>query len=207
MWQRWAARQKACILGVFLCATLLVQGCGTTAVPPEVSVQTQSLQALYPRALKIARDWKADAYLVRGQASFGIDGRDWYQYANFSFRSPQTDIIGLRIEYDPETDSFSDEWLSIAKVDPERYPRIEDSEWAIDSVEALEIAQAHGGADFLADRSDRDLNLYLRLKKQKRNANLSAVWFVAYYDETEPANLFVVVDALTGEVIETSISK
>jgi hypothetical protein len=191
-------------IGTLVCLGFLVLGCGASTTPSEVIVSTLSIRSLYPEALEVAKDWKEDAYLVEAQVSFGESSVDEYQYADFDFRSPSTKIVGLSVWYDPATDSFRDEWLSIAKVDPSREPEIKDSDWHIDSTEALEIAQAHGGAEFLAGRSDSHLYLYLRLEKRQNNGQPLTVWLAAYYDETAGEELFVVIDALSGEVVETS---
>lgn len=191
-------------IGTVVCLVLLVLGCGTPTPPSPVIVRTLSIRSLYPEALEVAKDWKEDAYLVRAEVSFWEDDADGYQYAHFSFRSPSTDIIGLAVWYDPVTGSFRDKWLSVAKEDPERKPQINDSDWRIDSVEALEIAQSHGGKEFLNGRSENDLDLYLLLEKRQNNGLPLTVWFAAYYDRTLGEELFVVINALSGEVVETS---
>jgi hypothetical protein len=190
-------------MGVLAILAWLALSCTSSTPPPEISVETLSLQALYPEALSIAQKWKEDAYLVRAQTTFWVRGAEGYRYANFSFRSPSTDVIGLYIGYDPETGLFEDEWLSIAKVDSQREPEIRDADWPIDSPQALEIAQSLGGAEFLSGRADRDLYMYLRLRTQREGEQAQTVWTAAYYYETAGQSLIVVIDALTGEVIET----
>jgi hypothetical protein len=189
-------------IGTLVCLGFLVLGCGASTTPSEVMVSTLSIRSLYPEALEVAKDWKEDAYLVEAQVSFGESSVDEYQYAYFSFRSPSTDIIGLAVWYDPATSSFRDEWLSIAKA--KRKLPISDSDWPVDSTEALKIVQSNGGKEFLTGRSENDLYLYLRLEKRQNNGQPLTVWFAAYYDETAGEELFVVIDALSGKVVETS---
>jgi hypothetical protein len=189
-------------VGSLTILAFLTLGCASPTSAPEIAVETMSLQGLYPEALRVAQAWKGDAYLVDAQTTFWVGGSEGYRYANFSFRSPSTDVVGLFVGYDPETGLFEDEWLSIAKVDPQREPEIRDADWPIDSFQALEIVQAAGGAEFLSGRVDRDLYMYLRLKTRQEGEQAKVVWIAAYYDETASQSLIVVIDALTGNLVE-----
>lgn len=192
---------------ILLCSILLLLSCGRQNRATPVAAQTLSMHELYPSAEALAEDWKEDAYLVYAMIPFDTGQADEYRHANFSFRSPSTDIIGLSLWYDPETDSWWDRWLSIAKVDPKTEPEIRDSDWSVDSVEALEIAQAHGGAEFLAGRPSGELYLRLRLETQQEAERQSTVWQVVYRHREASEHLYMVIDAQTGEVIDVEGSR
>jgi hypothetical protein len=167
-----------------------------------VSVDTLSIRDLYPEALQIARARNEDAYLVLAQTSFWPADSLAYQAAFFGFRARSTDIIGLSVSYDAATGEFEDRWLSVAK---ETRPReeIADAAWRLDSVQALEIAQEAGGAEFLAGKLDKELHLYLRLEQLHVGNNQKVVWTVRYYAGMPPsADLRIVIDAVTGQVLE-----
>lgn len=195
------------LLVIALCPVLLLASCGPQDGTTPVAVRTLSLQDLYPTAVTLAEDWKEDAYLVDAMIPFDTGQPDAYRHANLVFRSPSTDIIGLSLWYDPETGSWQDEWLSIAKVDPQREPEIRQSDWSIDSLEALEIAQAHGGAEFLAGRPSGELYLRLRLKTEQVAERQLAVWKAMYRHRGTPDYLFVVIDTQTGEVLNVEDSR
>jgi hypothetical protein len=197
------SRQIVTWVGLVVYLIVLGQGCSTPTSRPPVSVDTLSIRDLYPEALQIAKAWKEDAYLVDAQTSFWPTNADGFRRAFFSFRSRSTDVIGLLVSYDPATGSFADEWLSVAKEDPRQKEEISDADWRLDSVRALEIAQAARGSEFLAEQLDKDLNLYLRLKRQEVGTEVRTVWLVAYYAGMPPsADRRIVIDAATSQILE-----
>lgn len=188
-------------LTIYLVVVFLAS-CSNSTPPPPVSVDTLSIRDLYPKALQIAKAWNEDAYLVFLETSFWPTDSPASQGASFSFRSRSMESIGLFVSYDKATGEFEDEWLSLAN---EARPReeIADAAWRLDSVEALEIAQEAGGAEFLAGHPDKDYLLYLRLEKRQADEDQRTVWLVRYYAGMPPsADLRIVIDALTGQVLE-----
>jgi hypothetical protein len=192
------------VVSLFVYLVLLGSGCSGLSMSRPVPVDTLSIRDLYPGALQIAKAWKEDAYLVQAQTSFWPRDSNAFRSASFSFRSSSTDVIGLSVRYDPESASFTEEWLSVFKEDSRYKAEIADAEWHLDSVEALEISQQAGGAEFLEARRDLDYRtLYVRLEKHPVGQDLRTVWFVAYYaGMPSGADLRIVIDAVTGEVLE-----
>jgi hypothetical protein len=186
-----------------VCLIVLIVSCASPTPSAPVSVDTFSIRDLYPEAMQLAKTWKQDAYLVWAHTTFWPTDGDEFRRASFSFRSRSTDLIGLLIGYDPATGSFEDEWVSVAKESPQRKIEIEDTDWRLDSTEALEIAQRAGGAEFLAGRIDEDLLLYIRLENRQVDGNVQTVWFAGYYlgMPASDSRRFV-IDALTGQVLE-----
>jgi len=197
------SRRIAASVGLVVYLTVAgLASCSTSTPPPLVAVDTLSIRDLYPEALQIAKAWKEDAYLVYVETSFWPTDSPAYQAASFGFRSRSTDFVGLFVSYDEATGQFEDQWLSVAK---EARPReeIADTEWSLDSVQALEIAQEAGGAEFLAGKLDQDYVLYLRLEKWQADEDQRMAWMVRYYAGMPPsADLRIVIDAITGQVLE-----
>lgn len=197
---------------ITLCLFLLLIACGTPTPYPDVAARTTSVRALYPAAMELAREWRADAYLTRAHTWFVPADDDRSEYASFIFRSPSTDLIALHLRYLGHTDSWHDEWLSIANQDPKRYPEIRETDWQVDSTQALDIAQQNGGAIFLGCAAGGDLYLRLDLRRQWMGRRSVTVWWVSYsqiilppypdLDSSPCLDWDVAVDALTGEVLE-----
>ena len=178
----------------------LLLSCGPVKPQGGKSVHTLSMRTLYPEALEVARAWKEDAFLVGADVDFALDDTEHNHLPSFFFLSPSTEVVGLFVNYDVETGTFSDEWLSIAKMDRSRYPEILDDEWPIDSVDALQIAQNHGGSEFLASRAGWDLHLLMHLRKRQTSGQSMTYWTVLYYDQYAREDLRMRVDASTGDV-------
>jgi len=180
----------------------VILSCGLTGELSDASTRTCSIRNLYPDALRIAKGWEEDAYFVGAEALFSASGTTGYPPCTFSFRSPTTNVVGLFVVYDPAMGQFKSKWVSIAKEDPQHYPEIKESDWFIDSTEALKVAQEHSGAKFLSGRSANDLDLFLRLEKRwQQNEQFLTVWRVSYNDLSTGQSLNILVDALTGQVI------
>ncbi|MEJ2212394.1 MAG: hypothetical protein P8129_25680 [Anaerolineae bacterium] len=180
-----------------VCINILSVSCASPTPSAPVSVDTFSIRDLYPEAMQLARTWKQDAYLVWANTTFWPTDGDEFR------RASSTDVIGLLVGYDPATGSFEDEWVSVAKESPQQKIEIEDTDWRLDSTEALEIAQRAGGAEFLAGRIDGDLQLYIRLEKRQVSGSMRTVWFAGYYVGMPASDsLRVVIDAVTGQVLE-----
>jgi hypothetical protein len=79
-------------------------------------------------------------------------------------------------------------------------PEILNGDWPIDSVEALEIAQAHGGSEFLASRAGWDLSLLMDLDKRQEGTQSVTYWVVSYIDYEASEVLRMKIDASTGDV-------
>ena len=199
---RQSSRAMTCSTLV-ICIIALAASCASPTPPAPASVDTLSIRDLYLEAMQRAKAWKQDAYFVGAETSFWPTDGDGFQRAFFSFRSRSTDVIGLLVSYDPATNLFEDERLSVAKENPLRKIEIPDADWRLDSTEALEIAQRAGGAEFLAGRIDGDLQLYIRLEKRQVNGSMRTVWFAGYYVGTVSSDsLRIVIDAVTGQVLE-----
>ena len=182
---------------------LLLLGCNPGASGEPVTVHTLSVRTLYPEALQIATTWKPDAYLIGASAYFAIDYPDCSPPSvRFSFYAPSAPYFFLRVQYNSEAQAFEEEAVSSGgSIDSVRYPQILDTDWAVDSTEALEIAQANGGAEFLAGRSSHYLcGSSVELEKKMIEGQWVTRWCAGYFDVTTPKSLFVHIDALSGEV-------
>jgi hypothetical protein len=164
---------------------------------------------LYPESLRLAQEWKTDAYLVSAETDFargGGDGRDLYY--NFVFRSHSSPLMQMLLSYDSTKGSLREKLFAVPADSTEPNVEISDTDWPIDSVEALQVAQAHGGSEFLTRHySSNNLSLLLRLEKRAEGEQSRTVWLVSYYDQPAAEVLRVVVDASTGDVVETDIGQ
>jgi len=190
---------KGCGLVVALLVCLSL-GCCAGSVPSPLMLHTQSLQSLYPEALKMAKEWQQDAYLISARTDFAVNDVDADLSASFFFLSDTYPWTMLHISNFP-TLQFSSEEVSIPGLNRAENPAILDSEWPVDSIDALEIAQDSGGADFLQGRSTHDLYLYLKLEKQAVEDGFLTVWFAYYHDRTDKEALCLTIDAVTGQVV------
>jgi hypothetical protein len=130
---------------IAICFAFLVAGCVQQSPPEQRSVYTLSVRPLYPEALEIARAWRSDAYLVSIGVPADRVGGSMSLGASFYFLSPSSNLVMLRARYDSAVNSWQDEWLSAYAVDRDLYPEIADSEWQVDSAEALKVANLSGG--------------------------------------------------------------
>jgi hypothetical protein len=185
---------------IAICVAFLLAGCAQQPPPEQRSVYTLSARPLYPEALQIARAWRPDAYLVSIDVPADRVGGSMSLWASFCFLSPSSDIVMLDVTYDSAVHSWQDTWLSAYWVDRDLYPEIADSEWQIDSAEALKVANLYGGADFTMKYPTGYLDVDLLLEKEQIEGRSRAVWSVRYSAHFE-AELCVVVDAVTGEVV------
>jgi hypothetical protein len=203
-------RSGHCFLGNILIAVfliLLVLGCDSRTPQEETLVRTQSMQSLYPEALRLAQEWKTDAYLVRAETDFTLDDDSRDLYYNFVFRSRSSPFMAMLLSYDSTRGSLREKLLPVPTNNTGRDLEILDTDWSIDSVEALQVAQAHGGSEFLTKHSSSNLSLLLRLEKRLEGEQSKTVWLVSYYDQFAIEVLRVVVDASTGGVVEVDIGQ
>lgn len=184
--------------------TLPLSSCTAPSSEPAISAYTLSAQAEYPKALQFARDWQEDVYLVSALAGFSLDPADPL-LCMFHFRSTSAPLTLLSLTQDTETGSFEGEWISLAHASPASLgTEIQEQDWPIDSIEALEIAQLHGGAEFFAGRSSHLLSLSLTLEKRRRLGGQVTVWEAVYHDLTATQGFRVFVDASSGDVIKAA---
>lgn len=188
-------------IGLLVWLLVVGQSCGSPTRPPTTAVETLSLRDLYPHAVAIAKQWKEDACLVDVELSFWPVGVEGYGRASFFFRSPSTDIVQMFVRYRRATGEFTSDLLSV-KEEPLRCLQGKDTDWPVDSIDALNVAQAHGGATFLAHRSWENLHLFLRLGKRLEGNRLLTVWWVAYNDTATGQSTEVLIDATKGQVVQ-----
>lgn len=161
-----------------------------------------------------AADWAEDAELA---SATGMEGRHGGQHeADYWDRAGDDEEVGdgrCKVwRYVFVADSKPDEAYVVALDDEgevleqQTQPRSEDDaalgDWSVDSDEALQIAKEAN--DDLAEGIDRD-NYGLLMELERDSANENPAWFVAGggAESGEAAGGYVVLDAVTGDVLET----
>jgi hypothetical protein len=83
---------------------------------------------------------------------------------------------------------------------------ISDSNWIIDSDQALQLAQENGGQEFLGQRPTRESPFLLLTRELSGDGQARTLWTVDYYDIAAGEGLVVQVDAFTGDIVSSTKS-
>ena len=171
-----------------------------SAAPATADANVMSARELYPEAAQIAGEWKPDAYLIRVH-TIGSKGTKPATHLYYLFYSPKTPYIALELKYDADSGTFTDGLFPASKLAPDETLVILSSDWEVDSVEALEIAQSHGGAVFLGQWQAFPS---LILEKEKAKAEYGTVWRtvwrISYFDPVARKSMCFRISAESGEV-------
>lgn len=187
--------------GVILLAFFTLTNC--TQIPEQGGLRTLSAREFYPMALKIAQEWKSDAYLAGIQADFLPENEFKKQLSmSFSFESPNDDRHSLLVSFKEDTDEpqvkIVDHPVPISVRNP-----ISSEDWPVDSMKALAISQNNGGKEFLTKYDSEATHLFLSLEERRPivpGAHLQ--WRVSYSNLGTGEYVRVMLDPQTGEVIE-----
>jgi len=188
-------------MAIVLLLLLTLASCQHTYRP--VQVRTRPARTLYLVALKKAQEWKPDAYL--DNISVGALLRDNYTrpiLLFFGFDSPSDDRHSLMITFRSDLDEPEIEQVYF-KMANAVHDRIDSEDWPLDSVDALSIAQANGGDEFLSYHNSGPVEMDLYLERRPFVPGATLRWRASYFDELTGDYLRVMLDPQTGKVIGT----
>jgi hypothetical protein len=188
-------------LGVILLAFFTLTNC--TQTPQQGRLRTLSAREFYPVALKIAQEWKSDAYLAGIQVDFLPEDEFKKQLSmSFSFESPNDDQQSLLIFFREDTDEPEVKIIHHPVPISVRNP-ITSEDWPVDSVKALAISQDNGGNEFLTKYDPEMAHLFLSLEERRPIVpEASLQWKASYSNLSTGEYVRVILDPQTGKVIE-----
>ncbi len=202
---RWAAFRMIAVLALAVgLVASQVLSCAPEATPNTGKLRVLSVRELYPKALAEASLWRPDAFLVWADVTLRRADSIRAPDAAFAFNTRVDPTSGLLVyvsEANGGTRIETEEAYSPARTNPQR--PIELDEWRIDSTEALEIALANGGQEFLGQYPEAD-SLFLRLEHAIPYATGRLQWR-AVFSETFGEGIWIMIDPLTAEVLETRL--
>lgn len=194
----------AALLVVAVYGTLFLQTSASRApvsqrintLPPPEELSCPASET-YPEASGLARDWQGDARLVGLSATWREPTEEALLHGQatwtFRFLSPSANqtyraiITEGRIEGAPgETHKTHGEEIKWEQVQ-------------LDCADALLLFLSHGGSEFLAQHHVTTVRLQLSAGLVRGRT----VWMLAALSSTDRTGITLVVDALSGEILET----
>lgn len=143
-------------------------------------------------AYSLAREWSPDAILINVDVSAPLG--ELSELVMFTFISKTNSKEFLIVSY---KDDNAEPSISDVSVSYSSFREIELDRWLIDSAEAFEVAQRHGGQEhMLSTGGNIDVGLILEVA-----INNILVWRVSYRSLEGKGSLYIGVDATTGEFI------
>jgi uncharacterized protein YpmB len=184
---------------LLLLVSLMLSGCTAAATVSSTDVQVLSVKEYYDDAFMVAREWQSDAYLQSANAI----ARELYDSRrplrlSYSFlsKSKRSQALLVWIREDLTIDS---EIVNLGGSTEDRR-ELQSEQWVLDSMDAIQIAQAAGGNEYISKNGSVEIDAYLEYWK-KEHAN-TVIWRVSYLRTDGGGNLHIEVDAITGEVLE-----
>jgi hypothetical protein len=162
-----------------------------------IRLSALSSRVLWPQALALAQEWRCDAYI----SNVGVEVRlpnvpSSRSTVSLLFQSPSEDLGTLTVLCNAEgCSSFEFEHTrTLQKCTP-----IALDDFVLDSSDVLEIGLQHGGETYVHRRT---ASVLLQLGRHSPSCTGSVQWTVKFADLATTEGLIVVIDPITGEVIE-----
>jgi Tol biopolymer transport system component len=191
-------------VGVFTLLLLcsLTSGCQTEEHFFDVTGELAVLSAVehYDEAVQRARSWRSDVYLSSILAlPYPSDESDLEPLLLFQFDSASIGHSFYSVQFNGEAWSSRVMEQSLSEV---RFPPIDRDDWSLDSVDAWNIALAHGGEDFLLDYRDPMTVISVELDYWRAGMGQGGLaWRVDFLILDGPS-LDIFIDPKTGDIIE-----
>jgi len=167
-----------------------------TPVESEAPMQVLSFKGNYDRALSAAHAWQPDAYFVSATGTVETNYGPRKLFIIYEFLSTsKNEALLVTVYEDSELETKIVKGGSLTNL-----PKIDSTDWALDSVQALQIAQENGGAKYLREhgaeaRFDLDLEYY------RGTTSGPVVWRASYFTSGDDGTLYIEIDAVTGEIL------
>jgi hypothetical protein len=140
----------------------------------------------------LAREWNSDAILIDVGVSFPPD--ELSGFVRYTFLSKNNSKEFVIISYKDGNANLS---ISNVSLSYSSFREIELDRWLIDSTEAFEVAQLHGGQEHMLNTSG---NIDIKLSLEVSIDNI-LVWTIGYRSLDGKGTMYIGVDATTGEFI------
>lgn len=204
------SRKEWLIIGVLVLVVVAVYGAllfivsgGLRGSPPQAgspgrptpAYEVLTAKEAYPRAEKVAREWRNDAWLSSATAAWNrptVDELMKGQTAwGFSFVSPSAGETAIV--------TVIGQQAGLVQVQPvSKVPEILDVVgWQVDSPQAIRMFLDHGGEGFLRDYPESEI--HLRLSTRAEEGTIS--WLAIGLSADGQSSSFLQIDAITGRVL------
>lgn len=168
----------------------------------KLPVSIASLRMELPDLEAVAREWRADAYLVEATVEL-LNERSSRSAATAYFQSPSTEFEGILV-YLERDGSISTELVPYERPVLVAIP-ITNADWQIDAAEALDLGLSDDARRYLEENSDSQCS-FMILERDTPESPQRVVWRIELGGcLLDPAFQRIVVDASTGEVLRQSI--
>ena len=188
-------------------AVLVLAGCsllsgGPTASdgPPSYGLRATALEEYWSRAISIAEEWRADAYVKDVSIDVALPNSPAsLNHVAFTFQSPSADMVSLSVSCE-DGDCQSLQVMQEAGYPVAHCAAIEASDAEISSQDALEAGLQNGGSQFVYG-SHTLLSLTLSHQAGNEICSDRLTWRVSFF-EPVTRGIRVFIDARTGEILE-----
>ena len=189
------------VLGLVAIGVMVALPLTQADLPPVSDLASQGAtarEALIPAA-ELAAEWREDAALVVASSQRYVAGAQGEETAvqdvewTFQFYSPSSQRTILVSVIAGQARRVR------AGMSPYQLDAIPDAQWRLDSDQALQLWLDGGGSHLLAQRSEMDVVMQLRM--QEAETGPRPVWIVVGLLTGGERTFTVTVDAATGEVL------
>jgi len=172
-----------------------------TATQP-IHLPVLSVQSFWLQALAVAQEWHPDAYVSGVRVDVPLPTRkvypEGYPSVRFSFQSPGENYVTLVILCNAEK-CHSFEVEQNPQYPLEQCTPINLNDFTLDSGEVVDIGLEYGGEDYInLPTADVDLMLFRDIP----SCSGQVKWRISFTDFATRKEVALVIDAVTGEVIE-----
>lgn len=153
-----------------------------------------SVRKYYLEALQLAQQWRQDAQLVNADVQFYPQQWDRQPRVVLLFRGTDSLYASLMVHYI----GGSVEREEIARTTPWQVTPIESTEWKLDSIDALEIAQNNGGRAFIGEHLGAEV--WVQLGRYGPTGTQGVWWLVKYIDLSSREDYLFAIDAVSARI-------
>lgn len=162
---------------------------------PTPAYEALTAREAYPRAEKVAREWRGDARLSSATAAWSqptvaelATGRTAW---GFSFVSPSAEETAIVTVIGQQAERVQVQRAS-------KVPELLDAVgWRVDSPQAMRMFLDHGGEGFLRDHPESEIHLRLSTRAEEG----TILWLAVGLSADGQSSAFLQIDAITGRVL------
>jgi hypothetical protein len=186
------------IYSCFIVSLILIS-IGCTPAESDVSVKIPSFRKYYPILLKEAQKWQSNAYLDEARIFLFPKFSDSYLISAIFF-SPSKDLESLAVDIYQNGTVTSESFIQEFPV--YQHQPITETDWKIDSQEAMEIMLTKAGLRFL--NPEKNDCSFIILKRVLPIQEQPVIWSLSLWDCSGAAQ-YLYMDANSGEILDSSV--
>lgn len=194
---------QARIILTLIAITITVSACvnqgleSTTPPLQNTHLSALSSRVFWTQALALAQEWRTDAYITNVEVDVRLPNvPSSRSIVSLLFQSPSENLVTLTVWCNAEgCSSFEFEHTTpLQQCTP-----ITLDDFVLDSSDVLDIGLQYGGEAYAHRRT---ASVLLQLYRHSPSCTGSIQWTVKFADLATTEGLIIVIDPITGEVIE-----